>query len=105
MDGEGLRQVMGGEVAGFGDLQCPGPNRPLPPLPCPTALLWADDERMLVEPACGAALAAIYSGLLGRLQAEGRLPRPLPSVVVIVCGGNSIDSQELRALNVQLGQG
>ncbi|KAG8504642.1 Serine dehydratase-like [Galemys pyrenaicus] len=65
---------------------------------------FLDDERMLVEPACGAALAAIYSGLLGKLQAEGRLPPSLASVVVIVCGGNSINSQELQALKTQLGQ-
>ncbi|XP_075390765.1 serine dehydratase-like [Tenrec ecaudatus] len=65
---------------------------------------FLDDERMLVEPACGAALAAIYSGLLGRLQAEGRLSPSLASVVVIVCGGNSIDSQELQALKTGLGQ-
>uniref|UniRef100_A0A8D2CXI3 L-serine deaminase n=1 Tax=Sciurus vulgaris TaxID=55149 RepID=A0A8D2CXI3_SCIVU len=63
---------------------------------------FLDDERMLVEPACGAALASIYSGLLGRLQAEGRL-RPLASVVVIVCGGNGIDSRELQALKATLG--
>lgn len=70
----------------------------------PVPLLRADDERMLVEPACGAALAVIYSGLLGRLQAEGRL-RPSPaSVVVIVCGGNSVDSGGLQALKAQLGQ-
>ncbi|XP_059884108.1 serine dehydratase-like isoform X2 [Delphinus delphis] len=66
---------------------------------------FLDDERMLVEPACGAALAAIYSGLLGRLQAEGRLHPSLASVVVIVCGGNNIDSGELQALKAQLGQG
>ncbi|XP_053443376.1 serine dehydratase-like [Nycticebus coucang] len=65
---------------------------------------FLDDERMLVEPACGAALAAIYSGLLGRLQAEGRLGPALTSVVVIVCGGTGIDSQELRTLKTQLGQ-
>lgn len=65
---------------------------------------FLDDERMLVEPACGAALAAIYSGLLGRLQAEGRLRPSLASIVVIVCGGNSIDSQELQALKAQLSQ-
>ncbi|KAM5312529.1 serine dehydratase-like isoform 1-T3 [Glossophaga mutica] len=65
---------------------------------------FLDDERLLVEPACGAALAAVYSGLLGRLQAEGRLGPSLASVVVIVCGGNSIDSRELQALRAQLGQ-
>lgn len=31
----------------------------------------ADDERVLVEMACGAALAAVYSGLIGRLQDDG----------------------------------
>ncbi|XP_078193522.1 serine dehydratase-like isoform X2 [Callithrix jacchus] len=65
---------------------------------------FLDDERVLVEPACGAALAAIYSGLLRRLQAEGCLPPSLTSVVVIVCGGNNINSQELQALKTQLGQ-
>ncbi|KAF7464325.1 serine dehydratase-like [Marmota monax] len=64
---------------------------------------FLDDERLLVEPACGAALAFIYSGLLGRLQAEGRLG-PLASVVVIVCGGNGINSGELQALKAKLGQ-
>ncbi|XP_032024484.1 serine dehydratase-like [Hylobates moloch] len=63
-----------------------------------------DDERMLVEPACGAALAAVYSGLLRRLQAKGCLPPSLPSVVVIVCGGNNINSRELQALKTHLGQ-
>lgn len=65
---------------------------------------FLDDERMLVEPACGAALAAVYSGLLGRLQAEGRLRSPPAPVVVIVCGGNNINSRELQALKTQLGQ-
>ncbi|XP_039102846.1 serine dehydratase-like [Hyaena hyaena] len=65
---------------------------------------FLDDECMLVEPACGAALAVIYSGLLGRLQAEGCLSPSLASVVVIVCGGNSINSQGLQALKAQLGQ-
>ncbi|KAM5237749.1 serine dehydratase-like [Ctenodactylus gundi] len=65
---------------------------------------FLDDERMLVEPACGAALAAVYSGLLGRLQAQGRLRSPLGPVVVVVCGGNNIDSQQLRALHAQLCQ-
>lgn len=59
---------------------------------------------MLVEPACGAALAAIYSGILGKLRGEGRLPPSLASVVVIVCGGNGIDSQELQSLKARVGQ-
>nr|XP_012607697.1 serine dehydratase-like isoform X2 [Microcebus murinus] len=64
---------------------------------------FLDDERMLVQPACGAALAAVYSGLLGRLQAEGHLQPGLTSVVVIVCGGSGIDSRGLQALKTQLG--
>ncbi|XP_016835332.1 serine dehydratase-like isoform X2 [Cricetulus griseus] len=64
---------------------------------------FLDDERMLVEPACGAALAAVYSGILGRLQAEGRLGPALASIVVIVCGGNNISSQQLQELKTQLG--
>ncbi|XP_072456454.1 serine dehydratase-like isoform X2 [Notamacropus eugenii] len=65
---------------------------------------FLDDERMLVEPACGAALAAIYSGCLGRFQAEGRLSPSLGSVVLIVCGGNNIHRAELRDLRAQLGR-
>lgn len=30
-----------------------------------------DEERVLVEMACGAALAAVYSGVICRLQSEG----------------------------------
>lgn len=30
-----------------------------------------DEERVLVEMACGAALAAVYSGVVRRLQDEG----------------------------------
>lgn len=56
-----------------------------------------------MEPACGAALAAVYSGILEKLQAEGRLSPALDSVVVIVCGGNNINSQQLQELKLQLG--
>ncbi|KAM4763459.1 serine dehydratase-like isoform 1-T3 [Cyanocitta cristata] len=64
---------------------------------------FLDDERMLVQPACGAALAVLYSGRLQRLQSEGRLRAPLASVVVVVCGGSNIHSAQLRALKNQLG--
>ncbi|NWT10927.1 SDSL protein, partial [Vireo altiloquus] len=64
---------------------------------------FLDDERMLVQPACGAALAVLYSGRLQRLQSEGRLRAPLASVVVVVCGGSNIHSGQLRALKSQLG--
>lgn len=69
----------------------------------PRALVPADDERMLVEPACGAALALLYAGRLQRLQREGRLRTPLDSVVVVVCGGSSVQAAQLQALKNQLG--
>ncbi|KAM6051943.1 serine dehydratase-like isoform 2-T3 [Chlamydotis macqueenii] len=64
---------------------------------------FLDDERMLVQPACGAALALLYTGRLQRLQREGRLRTPLASVVVVVCGGSSIRVAQLQALKRQLG--
>lgn len=54
---------------------------------CP---LSADDEKVLVEPACGAALAAVYSDIIQRLKNEGKLAQPLGPVVIVVCGGNNI---------------
>ncbi|NWZ24697.1 SDSL protein, partial [Asarcornis scutulata] len=77
---------------------------------CPTmgpgsqdVLVPTDDERMLVQPACGAALAVLYSGRLQRLQREGRVGTPLGSVVLVVCGGSSITAAQLRGLKSQLG--
>ncbi|XP_065502568.1 serine dehydratase-like [Caloenas nicobarica] len=65
---------------------------------------FLDDERMLVQPACGAALALLYTGRLQQLQREGRLRAPLGSVVVVVvCGGGGIQAAQLRALKSQLG--
>ncbi|KAF5929268.1 L-serine dehydratase/L-threonine deaminase [Diceros bicornis minor] len=64
---------------------------------------FVDDEKVLVEPACGAALAAVYSRVLQKLQGEGKLRAPLSSLVVIVCGGSNISLAQLRALREQLG--
>ncbi|XP_056677675.1 L-serine dehydratase/L-threonine deaminase [Monodelphis domestica] len=64
---------------------------------------FVDDEKMLVEPACGAALTAIYSKVVQKLQAEGKLPAKLSSVVVIVCGGSNISLDQLQELKRQLG--
>uniref|UniRef100_A0AAQ4QCM7 L-serine ammonia-lyase n=1 Tax=Gasterosteus aculeatus aculeatus TaxID=481459 RepID=A0AAQ4QCM7_GASAC len=63
---------------------------------------FLDEERVLVEMACGAALAAVYSGLVRRLQDEGRLPALLGPLVVIVCGGSSIDMEQLTHLKHKL---
>lgn len=63
---------------------------------------FLDEERVLVEMACGAALAAIYSGLILRLQSEGQLPTLLGPLLVIVCGGGSIDMKEMTQLQLKL---
>ncbi|XP_063765065.1 serine dehydratase-like isoform X1 [Eleginops maclovinus] len=60
------------------------------------------EERVLVEMACGAALAAVYSGLVHRLQDEGRLPALLGPLLVIVCGGSSVDMEQLNHLKHKL---
>ncbi len=54
---------------------------------------FADDLRVLVEPACGAALAVLYQNL----PQLGRFFRPL----VIVCGGIGIDLATLAALQAR----
>ncbi|KAK7088084.1 L-serine dehydratase/L-threonine deaminase-like [Littorina saxatilis] len=50
-------------------------------------LKFLDDHRFVVEPACGATLAAVYSNVIQQLQAKGQLPVTLKSALVIVCGG------------------
>ncbi|XP_059532655.1 L-serine dehydratase/L-threonine deaminase [Myotis daubentonii] len=64
---------------------------------------FVDDEKILVEPACGAALAAVYSNVVQKLQGEGKLRTPLSSIVIIVCGGSNISLTQLQDLKKQLG--
>lgn len=55
---------------------------------CASTWRFADDERILTEPACGASVALSY---------DGRLKRALPElkkeskVVIVVCGGSKVD--------------
>jgi L-serine/L-threonine ammonia-lyase len=58
-------------------------------------LRFADDHRLVVEPACGAALAPVY-GSAPALKDAG-------SVVVIVCGGAVVDISSLRRMADKLG--
>jgi L-serine/L-threonine ammonia-lyase len=51
---------------------------------------FLDDHRMLVEPACGAALAAVYEGIVDLA--------PDAPVVVVICGGAGITDEELHRL-------
>lgn len=55
---------------------------------------FLDDHRVLVEPACGAALAAIY-------QAVAPLSN-YPRLLTIVCGGATCTAQQLRQLAATL---
>ncbi len=50
---------------------------------------------MLVQPACGAALAAVYSNILQKLKDEGKL-QELTDVVVVVCGGSGVSLTKLQ---------
>ena len=53
-------------------------------------LLFADDHRVVVEPACGAALALAYQNVAA-LQAVG-------NILLIVCGGVGVNYRELVEL-------
>uniref|UniRef100_A0A8C5RLG8 L-serine deaminase n=1 Tax=Laticauda laticaudata TaxID=8630 RepID=A0A8C5RLG8_LATLA len=64
---------------------------------------FLDDERILVDPACGASLALLYSGDLQKLQKEGRLSKTLDSIVIVVCGGSGISLQGLQDAKKHLG--
>jgi L-serine/L-threonine ammonia-lyase len=56
---------------------------------------FLDDHRVLVEPACGAALAAIYDGAP---ELQG-----LKRVVVVACGGSTCTTAMLGEWAVKLG--
>lgn len=49
---------------------------------------FLDDHRILVEPACGASLAAVYQ--------EPDFLREKENILVIVCGGVGVTSQQLQ---------
>ena len=51
-------------------------------------LHFARDHRLLVEPACGAALSILYDNSIPDIGAE--------NVTVIVCGGAAVDLDLLR---------
>jgi L-serine/L-threonine ammonia-lyase len=55
-------------------------------------LKFAEEERMLVEPACGASLAIIYGDMLKRVIEDVREDM---KVVVVVCGGSTVGLEML----------
>ncbi|EAW98056.1 serine dehydratase, isoform CRA_c [Homo sapiens] len=66
---------------------------------------WAKQgcAHFVCSSAGNAGMAAVYSHVIQKLQLEGNLRTPLPSLVVIVCGGSNISLAQLRALKEQLG--
>jgi len=57
---------------------------------------FLDDQRVLVEPACGAALAVVYH--------HAQRLADYASVLVVVCGGVTATAQQLRQWDHTLGQ-
>ena len=59
-------------------------------------LQFADEQRTLVEPACGACLAAVYSARCRDLLVANRKGNKAMNVVVIVCGGSVVSLDLLQ---------
>lgn len=62
---------------------------------------FADDERMLVELACGVSLAPCYGGRLEK--ALGRKVDPDDKVVIVVCGGSNVTTQMVEGWRKEFG--
>ncbi|WVO23399.1 uncharacterized protein IAS62_004751 [Cryptococcus decagattii] len=62
---------------------------------------FLDDERILVEPACGATLALVYTGRLKEVM-KGRLTED-SKVVLVVCGGSNVSFDVLQRFKVEYG--
>lgn len=58
-------------------------------------LLFANQHRILVEPACGAALSLIYRGKIH--------PRSYEKILVIVCGGCGVTRELLEDWKIKVG--
>lgn len=59
-------------------------------------VLFLRDHQFLVEPACGATLAAVYTGKI-REYLEEQSPGTSP-IVVVICGGATVDIDTLNGL-------
>ncbi|KAF2499881.1 tryptophan synthase beta subunit-like PLP-dependent enzyme [Lophium mytilinum] len=61
----------------------------------------ADDERLMVELACGVNVALCYDGRLEK--ALGRKVRPEEKVVVVLCGGSNVTAEMLHQWREEFG--
>lgn len=58
---------------------------------------FLDDHRILIEPACGAALALVYE------ESSRNALSKFGDILVVVCGGSSISRTVLNDLEQQVG--
>ncbi|ELT91669.1 hypothetical protein CAPTEDRAFT_148319 [Capitella teleta] len=68
-----------------------------------TTCQFLEDHRMMVEPACGAALGAVYCDVIRDLQNSGDLRPDLKNIVMIVCGGLCVNSPQLLQWKADVG--
>lgn len=65
---------------------------------------FSKSDRYMVSPSCGAALAPLYDGTIADLQSKGVLPKDRTlNVIVIVCGGNEVNFDEMASWKVKFG--
>ncbi|KAL2068732.1 hypothetical protein VTL71DRAFT_15070 [Oculimacula yallundae] len=67
---------------------------------------FADDERILVEPACGVSIAPVYNNTLHPLLFPHLSPQEFAklNIVIIVCGGSNVTLQILENYRQKYGQ-
>ena len=68
---------------------------------CAACWLFLDDERVLVEPACGASVALVYDGRLKRYLRDFSAEK---KVVIVVCGGSKISLDLLNGYRERYGE-
>jgi L-serine/L-threonine ammonia-lyase len=61
---------------------------------------FANEERLLVEPACGVCAAVCYKGILKKACPE---LRPESKIVIVVCGGSNVSLDSLEKYAKQFG--
>lgn len=68
---------------------------------------FADDERILVEPACGVSIAPAYNDTLSSLLFPGVSPEEFAklNIVIVVCGGSKVTLQLLEEYRQTYGNG
>lgn len=68
------------------------------------SVCFADDERIMVEPACAVSIATAYNGTLASLYPD-LTPEDFAklNIVIVVCGGSKVTLQILEEYRLQYG--